>query len=140
MKTLRTAIADPRLRQFVLYAVCGGTGVMVDLSLYTLLVWLHVNYQAANAIGYAAGTLVSFVLNRHFTFQAYDRTLQRLSLFFAAALVGYLASSALLWLLVGVLDWAPLPAKFATLFFVLILQFSLNRAITFKASTGKSSK
>ncbi|MDL5366161.1 GtrA family protein [Xanthomonas sp. NCPPB 2654] len=140
MKMLRTAIADPRLRQFVLYAVCGGTGVLVDLSLYTLLVWLDFNYQAANAAGYAAGTLVSFALNRHFTFQAYDKTLQRLGLFFAAALVGYLASSALLWLLVGVLGWAPLPAKVATLFFVLILQFSLNRAITFKASMGKSSK
>lgn len=140
MNILRTAIADPRLRQFVLYAVCGGTGVLVDLSLYTLLVWLQVNYQAANAVGYAAGTLVSFALNRHFTFQAYDKTLQRLGLFFAAALVGYLASSALLWFLVGMLGWAPLPAKLATLSFVLVLQFSLNRAITFKASTGKTSK
>jgi putative flippase GtrA len=140
MKLLRVALADPRIRQFVLYAVCGGSGVCLDLCVYTGLIWLHVNYQLANAAGYLAGTLLSFALNRHFTFQTYDKTMRRLGLFAATALVGYLVSSALLWGLVSVLGWNPLWAKLATLVVVLILQFSLNRAITFRSPASISSK
>ncbi len=138
MKTLRSALEDPRIRQFVLYAICGGTGVCLDLGLYILLIWLKTNYQIANAVGYIAGTLASFALNRHFTFQTYDRTLQRLGLFFGTALIGYLVSSALLWGLVSLLGWGPLWAKLATLAVVLVLQFSLNRAITFRAPSISS--
>ncbi|KLD75828.1 GtrA family protein [Xanthomonas hyacinthi] len=140
MKPFRAALEDPRIRQFLLYAICGGTGVCLDLCLYTVLIWLDTNYQIANAAGYIAGTLASFTLNRHFTFQTYDRTLQRLGLFLGTALIGYLVSSALLWVLVSILGWGPLWAKLATLAVVLVLQFSLNRAITFRAPTSISSK
>jgi len=131
---------DARLRQFIAYALCGGTGVLTDLSLYSLLVWSGVGYQWANAAGYAAGTLVSFVLNRHFTFRTYDNTLRRFGLFLAAALTGYLVSSGLLWLLVEQLGVNVFIAKLLTLAVVLVLQFSLNRAITFRASTDISSR
>lgn len=135
MKIVDTLMRDPRVRQLVLYAVCGGTGVLTDLVLFTVLVHYGVNYQVANAAGYATGTLASFILNRHFTFQVYDKALRRLVLFFGTALIGYLVSSALLWILVSVQGYPPLPSKIATLVVVLALQFTLNRAITFRAST-----
>lgn len=140
MTVLRATLSDTRLRQFFLYVLCGGTGVLVDLSLYALLLWYHCNYQVANAIGYIAGTLTSFWLNRHFTFQMYDRTLHRLGLFFATAFTGYLVSGTILWMLVTKLDWGPLPAKLAMLLVILVLQFSLNRALTFKAAKGNPSE
>jgi len=136
MKTIDTLMKDPRVRQLLLYAICGGTGVLTDLILFTALVHYDINYQVANAAGYATGTLASFILNRHFTFQVYDKAFRRLALFFGTALIGYLASSALLWVLVSAQGFAPLPSKIATLAIVLVLQFSLNRAITFRASTG----
>lgn len=135
MKPIEALMKDPRVRQLVLYAICGGTGVLTDLILFTALVHYDVNYQVANAAGYATGTLASFVLNRHFTFQVYDKAFRRLALFFGTALIGYLASSALLWIFVSVQGYPPLPSKVATLAVVLVLQFSLNRAITFRAST-----
>jgi len=123
MKFICSALADTRIRQFLLYAVCGGTGVLLDLCIYLALIWPGINYQIANAAGYLIGTLASFALNRHFTFQTYDRTLRRLGLFVATALVGYAVSSALLWVLVSYLSWNPLLAKLATLAVVLVLQF-----------------
>lgn len=140
MKFISATLADTRIRQFLLYAVCGGTGVLLDLCTYTALIWLGVNYQIANAAGYLIGTLASFALNRHFTFQTYDKTLRRLGLFIATALVGYVVSSLLLWILVSYLTWDPLLAKLATLAVVLVLQFSLNRAITFRSPASISSK
>ncbi|HDX0899090.1 MULTISPECIES: GtrA family protein [Stenotrophomonas] len=138
MISIRALASDPRLKQFIIYAICGGTGVTLDLTTYTTLIYFGWNYQLANAIGYAAGTLVSFLLNRHFTFKTYDQTLRRLALFFGTALLGYLISSALLYLLVAVLQLSPLVSKLVTLAVVLILQFSLNRAVTFRASTDPS--
>lgn len=140
MKALDAIIKESRVRQLMLYAICGGTGVMADLILFTVLVHCDVNYQGANAAGYAVGTLASFILNRHFTFQVYDRALRRLGLFFGAALVGYLVSSALLWVLVSAMGYPPLPSKIATLAVVLVLQFSLNRAVTFRATTENTEK
>jgi len=135
MKILDVLTADPRVRQLLLYAICGGTGVLTDLVLFTVLVHYGVNYQVANAVGYASGTLASFVLNRHFTFQVYDKAFRRLAMFFGTALIGYIVSSAMLWLLVSMQGFPPLPSKMATLVVVLALQFTLNRAITFRAST-----
>ena len=135
MKYLDALMKNSGLRQLVLYAICGGSGVLTDLTLYAALVHYDVNYQIANAAGYATGTLASFVLNRHFTFQVYDKALRRLALFFGTAVIGYLVSSGLLWILVSAQGYPPLPSKIATLAVVLALQFTLNRAVTFRAST-----
>ena len=44
-------------RQFLLYCVIGASGVTLDFGIYSLLVKSGLlDYQAANAIGYASGT------------------------------------------------------------------------------------
>lgn len=123
------------MRKFALYVICGGVGVLTDLTIYSFMIERDVGYQFANFIGYASGTVISFLLNRHFTFQTYDRALQRLGLFLLTALLGYLMSSALLWLFIGKFFIHPIVAKLATLFFVLVFQFSINKAITFRPQT-----
>lgn len=130
--------ASAKIRQFVFYLVCGGTGVTVDLTCYSALVFSGVEYQVANAIGYAAGTMVSFFLNRHFTFKTYDKTMRRLASFLAAAGVGYLISSAMLWTLVEKLTIHPVPSKLMTLVVVLAVQFLVNRALTFRPSLSSA--
>ena len=133
-QTIPALCRSAKFRQFVLYAICGGMGISVDLTCYSILVFSGVEYQLANAIGYAAGTLLSFFLNRHFTFKTYDRTARRLALFFSAAGVGYLISSAMLWMFVELMKIHPIPSKLMTLAMVLAVQFLINRAITFRAS------
>lgn len=119
--------------QFLLYCLCGGLGVCTDYAVFYLSVSAGVWYQYANVLGYLAGTLVSFSFNRIFTFAKRDRVLQRLAMFLAVAGVGFAASALLLWLLV---DWGQIDArlaKLATLPVVVVLQFALNRRITFKS-------
>jgi putative flippase GtrA len=88
----------------------------------------------ANAAGYLAGTLVSFVLNRKITFGVRDQVVRRLALFLGVAAMGFLTSALLLWLLVDVLAIEARYAKLLTLPVVVVLQFSLNRWITFRQS------
>jgi putative flippase GtrA len=118
--------------QFLLYCLCGGLGVVTDYVVFYLSLNAGVWYQYANVLGYLAGTLISFSLNRIFTFALRDRVLKRLAMFLAVASVGFASSALLLWLLV---DWGQLDARVAkliTLPMVVVLQFALNRRITFK--------
>lgn len=119
-------------RKIILYAICGGGGVALDLLLFSLLIHLRVPYQYANASGYLAGTLLSFALNRVITFNKRDKTGARLVSFLVVAALGYGASALLLWLLIENFGMTPILAKLATLFFVLAFQYSLNRFVTFR--------
>jgi len=121
--------------QFFLYCLCGGMGVSTDYVVFYLAVTNGVWYQGANGLGYLAGTLMSFSLNRIFTFGMRDRILQRLAMFLAIAGVGFAASALLLWLLVQFIHLDARIAKLITLPMVVVLQFSLNRRITFNAAS-----
>ena len=121
-------------QKLITYAFFGGTGVLSDIGVYSLLITMGFNYQIANASGYLMGTLVSFFLNRHYTFKIKDKVLKRLISFLSVAFIGYFTSALLLYFLVESLTMDAIIAKIATLFFVLILQFSLNKKITFRES------
>lgn len=119
--------------QFLLYCLCGGMGVSTDYAVFWLAVTGGMWYQGANAFGYLAGTLMSFALNRIFTFGMRDRVWQRLMMFLAIASVGFGASALLLWLLVTYAHLDARIAKLVTLPMVVVLQFTLNRRLTFNA-------
>lgn len=125
------------LAQLFLYCLCGGIGVASDYCVYYAALHFGIWYQAANIIGYATGTLVSFFLNRRITFGISDRTVRRLALFFGVAGVGYGASALMLWLLVDFMRIDPRIAKLFTLPMVVAIQFLMNRYITFSAMSAK---
>lgn len=119
-------------KKLISYAFFGGMGVISDLGLYTILIYLTINYQIANTVGYGIGTLISFFLNRHYTFNVKDKILKRLVSFFGVALIGYVSSAILLYILVSILNMEQMLSKVITLVFVLVIQFTLNKKITFK--------
>ena len=120
-------------KQFLLYCLIGGCGTLLDFSTYTLLLkFSGLGYQVANAIGYAAGSALSFVLNAKFNFRVADKIPLRLLVFFSVALLGWLVSAGLLRLLIGGYAFNQYVAKFATLFIVVLLQYNLNRLLSFR--------
>lgn len=122
-------------RQFLLYCLIGFSGVGLDFCIYSLLIKTRLlDYQAANAVGYASGTLLSFVLNARFNFRVSDRISLRMLSFFGVAFLGWLASAATLGVLIGHLGWNKYLAKAATLFVVVVLQYNLNRLVSFRKS------
>ena len=122
-------------RQFLLYCLIGLSGVALDLGVYLLLVKtkaINLDYQVANAVGYASGTLLSFVLNARFNFRVADKIALRLAIFFSVALLGWLLSAALLQLLVGHYGLGKVISKLTTILVVLLLQYNLNRLFSFR--------
>ena len=123
-------------KQFLLYCVIGASGVTLDFGVYSLLVKTGLlDYQAANAVGYASGTLLSFLLNARFNFRVTDKLAFRLISFFGVAFAGWLASAAALQLLIGHFGFDKYLSKAATLFVVVLLQYNLNRLVSFRKTT-----
>lgn len=131
---LRTLLAEKR--QFLTYCLIGFSGVGLDLLTFSLLVTVFsTHHQTANGIAYVLGTTNNFFLNVRFNFRTRDRLLGRFVSFQMVGLLGLATSAGMLWVLVDRLLLGPIPAKLATLFVVLFLQYNLNRLVSFR-STG----
>lgn len=119
-------------RDLITYVACGAVAVLTDFIIYIGMLKLGAGYELAYPVGYLSGTGLSFVLNRAITFRVYDATLARMFLFFGVAFVGYCVSYGVLFLLIEIVHFGPVSAKVCTLAVVLVIQFSLNRAVTFR--------
>ncbi len=125
-----------RNRQFMLYCVIGASGVTLGFGIYALLVKTGLlGYQAANAVSYTSGTLLSFVLNARFNFRVMDKAALRLLSFFSVAFLGWLASAGLLYLLIGRYGFDKYRSQLATLVIVVLLQYNCNRLISFRKTS-----
>ena len=123
-------------KQFLLHCVIGASGVTLDFGIYSLLVKTRLlDYQAANAVGYSSGTLLSFILNARFNFRVTDKIHLRLTSFFSIAFLGWLVSAGLLHLLIGRFNFDKYLSKFATLIVVVLLQYNLNRLLSFRKAS-----
>lgn len=128
------------MTQFLLYCLCGGIGVTTDYLIYYSAITLGLWYQVANVVGYLSGTLVSFFLQRKITFGVHDKLASRLAIFLGVAAIGFSASALMLWLMVDVMVVDAKIAKLLTLPVVVIIQFSMNRRITFRENFRDKSK
>jgi len=130
-----------RNRQFILYCIIGASGVCLDFLTYSILLKSNtVQYQTANAIGYAAGTLLSFFLNARFNFKIGNRLALRLVSFCFVAFLGWAASAGSLYLLVNRAGFDKYLSKLLALIVVVILQYNLNRLISFRQSIPAKSE
>jgi putative flippase GtrA len=121
-----------KYRHIILYGIIGGFCAGLDFSIYTILCFLSTNYLIANVISVHCGILSSFFLNRHFNFKRKDKTWNRLLSFYVIGLLGLGLSSLILYIVVDIYDLNKIYSKLATVVLVALLQFVLNKHITFK--------
>ena len=120
------------IKKFFLYCICGGLGVSSDLLAYNELLKAGINYQIANVAGYLVGTGISFTLNVLITFRVRGNLIKRCCFFFIVAALGYLSSAVILSVFVELLKMSAINGKILTLPIILVIQFLLNKHITFK--------
>lgn len=140
MKTVLSQFSLARNRQFVLYCIIGAAGATLDFAVFSLLVKaVGLPLQAANAAGYATGMVWSFVLNALLNFKIRDMPALRFLCFCGVSFVGWASSAGILQLTVHRLEWNKYLAKLLTIAVVVVLQYNLNRLLSFrKLSAAKS--
>jgi putative flippase GtrA len=120
-------------RKFLLYGIIGSCCAGLDFVIYTLLCFLHINYLIANAIGVHCGIFCSFMLNRRYNFKVNDKPFLRFFSFYVIGLTGLALSSGVLFLMITIWHSSAIFAKLVAIFVVAVIQFFLNKFITFKS-------
>lgn len=121
------------LHSFVKYGLVGVLGLLVDVGLFYLLHKIvGVNYVLANVISSSVAVIHNFFLNSFFTFKVTDQRWKRFLSFYLVALIGMGISSLMLILMVSVWHMDAVVSKVITIFFVAVIQFFVNKRITFR--------
>jgi putative flippase GtrA len=120
-------------KQFILYSIIGFSGAFIDFVVFIVLIKVfNLNTIIANAISISLGITNNFILNSVFNFKVKDKLKQRFIKFYIIGLFGFLISSLIIYVLKEVLGVDPIISKLCSIIIVVILQYSLNKRITFK--------
>lgn len=119
--------------QFVKYGLVGASNTLITLVTYALCVkLLGVPYLVSLPIGYALGGLNSYLLNRHWTFQAGHLSHAHSGTRFAIVQLGaILANEGLLYVLVHDAHVEKIAAQAILTVPVVVITFFINRVWTF---------
>jgi len=137
-------------RSFFLYIIIGFSGLTLDMISFILMVRvLHIHELVANPISMSVGIVNNFFVNAYFNFKKTDKILARLLSFYVVGLSGILVSNLFLWLFNGVMGgfidsilgflWELLVqyrlelVKAASIVFIAIMQYFLNKRFSFKS-------
>jgi putative flippase GtrA len=127
------AVLWSKYRNFLLYAVIGVSGVLLDVLTFFLLYNLaHLNPQFANIISTTVGITNNFLWNTFLNFRKRDRLLSRFARFYVVGVVGLGLTAALLWLFATVLGMDANIVKVGSLPVVLVVQYVLNKKWSFR--------
>lgn len=120
-----------QFRELILYGIIGGFCAGLDFVVYNLL-GLVMPYLWANVISVHCGIFTSFFLNRQYNFKVKDKTSQRFKIFYLVGLTGLGVSELLIYILSVRMGMEYRLSKIITIFVAALLQFILNKYITFK--------
>lgn len=122
-----------RYRELAFYCIIGCTGATLDFLIYLVLTSkVGIHYQWANFISVSFGIVNNFFLNSFFNFRVRDRMLLRMASFYAVGMIGCAMSAGCLWLFIERIGISPVISKLGTIALVTLVQFSLNKLLTFK--------
>ncbi len=119
-------------KQFLIYSIVGFIGLGTDTLLYTLLIRLSMYPLYANTLGLVAGLLITFTLHSLVTFKKTDQLLLRFVSVVGVWFLGSSLSNFLLWVYIYRLGLDKILAKIFTLPFVVALQYTGNKLVSFR--------
>jgi putative flippase GtrA len=120
--------------QLVRFSIVGGTGYVINLTVYTTLVALAgVHYIPAAILAFCVAVTNNFLLNRHWTFEATDgRASFQAPRFLTVSLIALGFNLAVLELLVGWAGVAKVPGQAAAVLAATPLNFIGNKLWSFR--------
>lgn len=130
---IRRFAAHDVVRQFLRFAVVGAMATAVHYSvLIALKEMFHVPLVVATSVGFLVGALVSYVLNRRFTFSVRPAFGLGLVKFLAALGVGLLLNGAIVGFLAHEAQIPYMIAQLAATGLVLFWNFASTRLLVFR--------
>ncbi len=127
------------VRQFIKYGIVGASNTAITFVIYTVGVEIGVPYLLALLAGYLVGGLNSYLLNRHWTFEAGHLSHSSSGGRFAIVQGGAIgANLVLLYVLVHQLHVAKIGGQAILTVPVVVITFFINRTWTFAGEASGS--
>jgi putative flippase GtrA len=119
--------------QLVKFCLVGGSGYLVNLSVFALCVKaLELHHLAAATVAFVVAVTNNFWWNRHWTFRArHGHAGFQAARFFAVSVVAFLFAASILELLVSVAGVSELPAQAISIVAATPLNFIGNKMWSF---------
>ena len=123
----------PLLKNLIRFGLVGGLVTGLVYLAFKGLLALHVHYLLAAAIGWALGVVISYVLNRSFTFEvAHKAQPKEFGTFVGGYLLQLAVGQATYWVLMGQLRLGADLAFLCNLVFTTSISFIFMRWVVFR--------
>lgn len=122
-------------RELILYGLVSAAALAVDWGLLVVLTWAGVDYLLASGVGFCFGIGVAYVLSIRLVFAhrpIADRW-REFTGFLGVGLAGLLLTQGLMIVGVEAFGMAPASAKGPTACLVFLFNFTVRRALLFRA-------
>ena len=119
-------------RQFFRYAVVGIASNLTLYLGYLLLTHLGMGHKTAMSLLYAAGTSLTFIFNRNWTFGHDGHVTKAFVSYVTVYAVGYVFNLVALYILVDQLGFNHQWVQGGLIFVVAVLLFTLQKLVVFK--------
>ncbi len=134
---LRGFLRDTDVRRFARFVVVGITNTVVALVVYAALVALGTEPVLASALGFAAGALNGYRLNRNWTFHGASGGLATGTRYVLVQVVGLGLNALGVWLAVGHAGLPQMAGEAVILPVVTVTTFLLSRRWVFHAPAAR---
>ncbi|MFH0786665.1 MAG: GtrA family protein [Pseudomonadota bacterium] len=123
--------------QFVRFALVGGSGVFVNMAVYSGLIYLlQVHYLLAATFSFLVAMTNNFILNLRWTFKTHGQGIKTIRdqylKYFMVTLISYGINIAVLWILVDLWQWHKIPAQLAAIAITTLSNFLGSKLWAFK--------
>jgi putative flippase GtrA len=123
------------LRELILYGMASAAALAVDWGLLVLLTLMGVDYLVGSGVGFCAGIGVAYALSIRMVFahRPIAERWREFTGFLGVGLAGLLLTQGLMMVWVEAFGMAPAAAKGPTACFVFLFNFTVRRALLFRA-------
>ena len=138
MKNLEKIMQSQNFKQLIKYILIGILGLVVDFGIYILLTTFKVNAEIANMISSTCGIINNFIWNSYANFKVYDRLFLRFISYFLVGQITTVFTTVSLFVFATKLGFPHLIVKVVATFIATLIQFVINKVITFKKNDSSS--
>ena len=130
---IQTLVKNEDFIQLIKYGLIGIIGLFVDFGVYALLTLiLQFNPELANFVSSSCGLVNNFFWNSYTNFKVKDHMLRRFIEYYIVGQITTLFTIACLFIFVTLLHQDRMLVKILATIVATLLQFGVNKAITFK--------
>lgn len=117
--------------KFTLYILSGGTAAIVDISIYSIMLYLGVWYIEASIISGVCAFFTAFLLHKYIVYKKRSTFMKHLLRYFVIDMCNLSIITFLLYLLVQFMHIDPFLAKFIALAPVLLWNFFIYKFVVY---------